>query len=60
MKNQSEKNGKAKRYNNNREYREYLKLIREMNPTQKKAFDDLLENVKKVKEEAYITKKSSL
>ena len=52
MKNQSAKNGKAKRYNNNREYREYLKLIREMNPTQKKAFDDLLENVKKVKEEA--------
>ncbi len=52
MKNQNEKNGKAKRYNNNREYREYLKLIREMNPTQKKAFDDLLENVKKVKEEA--------
>lgn len=44
--------GQAKKYNNNREYREYLRLIRNMNPEQKKALNDLLEEVKKLKEEA--------
>lgn len=42
----------AKRYNNNKEYREYLRLIRSMNPEQKEAFDLLLEDVKKVRDEA--------
>lgn len=42
----------AKKYNNNKEYREYLRLIRSMNPEQKKAFDLLLEDVKKVRDEA--------
>lgn len=42
----------AKKYNNNKEYREYLRLIRSMNPEQKAAFDLLLEDVKKVRDEA--------
>ncbi|MDE5630685.1 MAG: cysteine hydrolase, partial [Bacilli bacterium] len=48
------------RYNNNKEYREYLRLIRSMNPEQKAAFELLLEDVKKVRDEAErknITKK---
>lgn len=48
------------KYNNNNEYREYLRIIRKMNGEQKRAFDDLVENVKKLEEvakEKQVTKK---
>ncbi len=51
---------RANKYNNNKEYREYLRLIREMNPEQKAAFEVLLQDVRKLKnlaEEKGVTKK---
>ncbi len=48
------------KYNNNKQLREYLRLIRRMNPKQKEAFEAILEDVKKLKQEAHekdITKK---
>lgn len=40
------------RYNNNLEYREYLRLIRSMNQEQEHAFKELLNDVRKLREEA--------
>ena len=51
---------KANKYNNNKKYREYLRLIRSMNETQMVAFEKLLDNVREMKvaaEEKNITKK---
>ncbi len=51
---------KANKYNNNKQYREYLRLIRNMNHTQREAFEILLNDVRQMKdaaEEKNITKK---
>lgn len=51
---------KANKYNNNKKYREYLRLIRSMNETQREAFENLLNDVRKMKEaveEKQITRK---
>ena len=51
---------RANKYNNNRDYREYLRLIREMNPEQKRIFEELLQDVRNLKElakEKDVTKK---
>ncbi len=51
-----EKNGfegnVVNRYNNNLEYREYLRLIRSMNQEQEQAFKELLNDVRKLREGA--------
>lgn len=55
-----EKGTKANKYNNNKNYREYLRLIRSMNEEQRIAFENLLNDVRKMKyaaEEKNITKK---
>lgn len=51
---------KANKYNNNKKYRDYLRLIRNMNAEQKEAFENLLNDVRKLKdaaEEKNITRK---
>lgn len=40
------------KYNNSKEMREYLRLIRKMNPEQKEAFEAILEDVKNLAKEA--------
>lgn len=48
------------KYNNNKQQREYLRQIRKMNPEQRKAFDELINDVKRIAQEAEeknITKK---